>query len=109
VKRLGVRADTEREKESEKQLAVRAAKAAIRRLKEIDGAEALPEDISERMLRRAFDIGLRLSPGTAEEERRGPHTNRVRRTKRVRQIQGEMLSAAPGAGVSAAACRARGA
>ncbi|GAB2839328.1 Na+/H+ antiporter [Streptomyces deserti] len=94
VRRLGVRADTEREKEFEKQLAVRAAKAAKRRLKEIEAVEELPEELSEQMLRRAFDIGLRISPDLADEERREASRQRARRLKRVRRIQGEMLSAA---------------
>ncbi|HET9379686.1 MAG TPA: Na+/H+ antiporter [Streptomyces sp.] len=94
VQRLGVQADTEREKDFEKQLAVRAARVAKQRLKEIDDAEGLPEDISEQMTRRAFDIGLRISPDIAEEERREAHANRVRRLRQVRRIQGEMLSAA---------------
>ncbi|MFF4485713.1 Na+/H+ antiporter [Streptomyces sp. NPDC001544] len=94
VKRLRVRADTEREKEIEKELAVRAAKAAKRRLKEIEAVEELPEELSEQMARRAFDIGLRISPDVGEDERREAHEKRVRRLKRVRRIQGEMLSAA---------------
>ncbi|GAA3558448.1 Na+/H+ antiporter [Streptomyces osmaniensis] len=94
VKRLGVRADSEREAEFEKQLAVRAAKAAKRRLKEIEAVEELPEDLSEQMLRRAFEIGVRISPDMGEDERREAHQQRVRRMKRVRRIQGEMLSAA---------------
>ncbi|MFF4013662.1 Na+/H+ antiporter [Streptomyces sp. NPDC001843] len=94
VKRLRVRADTEREKELEKELAVRAAKAAKRRLKEIEAVEELPEELSEQMARRAFDIGLRISPDVGEDERREAHEKRVRRLKRVRRIQGEMLSAA---------------
>lgn len=94
VQRLGVRADSEREKEFEKQLAVRAAKAAKRRLKEIEAVEELPEELSEQMLRRAFEIGVRISPEMGEEERREAHEQRMRRLKRVRRIQGEMLSAA---------------
>ncbi|MFF9812771.1 Na+/H+ antiporter [Streptomyces sp. NPDC014006] len=94
VKRLGVRADTEREKDFEKELAVRAAKAAKRRLREIEAVEELPEELSEQMLRRAFDIGVRISPDIGEEERREAHEQRVRRLKRVRGIQQEMLSAA---------------
>ncbi|MDT9694482.1 Na+/H+ antiporter [Streptomyces sp. P17] len=94
VKRLGVRTDTAREKEFEKALAVRAAKAAKRRLREIESVEELPEELSEQMLRRAFDIGMRISPDMAEEERREAHEQRVRRLKRARRIQGEMLSAA---------------
>ncbi|MEU5085852.1 Na+/H+ antiporter [Streptomyces sp. NPDC021356] len=94
VKRLGVRADTEREKEFEKELAVRAARAAKRRLKEIETVEDLPDEVSEQMLRRAFEIGLRINPQIGDEERREAQENRVRRIKRLRRIQGEMLSAA---------------
>ncbi|MFI7497228.1 Na+/H+ antiporter [Streptomyces sp. NPDC049687] len=94
VKRLDVRSDTDREKEFEKELAVRAAKAAKRRLREIEAEEDLPEELSEQMLRRAFDIGVRISPDVGEDERREAHEQRVRRLKRVRRIQGEMLSAA---------------
>ncbi|MYW21656.1 Na+/H+ antiporter [Streptomyces sp. SID2955] len=94
VKRLGVRADSEREKEFEKELAVRAAKAAKRRLREIEQVEELPEELSEQMLRRAFDIGIRISPDMGEAERREAQQQRVKRLKRVRRIQNEMLSAA---------------
>ncbi|MET8979802.1 Na+/H+ antiporter [Streptomyces sp. NPDC004539] len=94
VRRLGVRADTEREKEYERELAVRAAKAAKRRLREIEEVEELPDEVSEQLLRRAFEIGVRISPDLAEDERREAHEQRVRRLKRVRRIQGEMLSAA---------------
>ncbi len=94
VNRLGVRGDTEREMEFERQLALRAAKAAKRRLREIEQVEELPEELSERMLRRSFDIGLRISPDIAEDERREAYRQRALRLKRVRRIEGEMLSAA---------------
>nr|WP_206345325.1 Na+/H+ antiporter [Streptomyces thermoviolaceus] len=94
VRRLRVRADTEHEKELERQLAMRAAKAAKRRLREIEAVEDLPEDVSEQLLRRAFEIGLRIDPKIADEERREAHEKRVRRLERVRRIQSEMLSAA---------------
>ncbi|WP_181796775.1 Na+/H+ antiporter [Streptomyces sp. WELS2] len=94
VRRLGVRADAAREKEFEKELAVRAAKAAKRRLREIEQVEELPEELSEQMLRRAFEIGIRISPDMGEEERREAQVQRVKRIKRVRRIQNEMLSAA---------------
>lgn len=94
VERLGVEADTEREKEFEKNLAIRAAKAAKRRLREIEEVEELPEELSEQMLRRAFDIGVRISPDMGDEERREAHQQRAKRLKRVRRIQGEMMSAA---------------
>ncbi len=94
VKRLGVRADTEREKAFERELAVRAAKAAKRRLREIESVEDLPDELSELMQRRAFEIGLRITPQIGDEERREAQEHRVRRLKRVRRIQSEMLSAA---------------
>jgi CPA1 family monovalent cation:H+ antiporter len=94
VRRLGVRADAEREKAFEEELAGRAARAARRRLREIEAVEDLPEEMSEQLLRRAFDIGLRISPQMGEEERRAGHDKRVRRLKRTRQIHNEMLSAA---------------
>jgi CPA1 family monovalent cation:H+ antiporter len=94
VRRLGVQADAEREKEFERELAERAAKAARRRLHEIEEAEDLPEELSEQMLRRAFEIGVRISPDMGEGERREAHRMRMRRLKRMRRIQGELLSAA---------------
>ncbi|MFI0963487.1 Na+/H+ antiporter [Streptomyces sp. NPDC021080] len=94
VRRLGVRADEDVEKAFEKELAVRAAKAARRRLREIEEVEELPEEVSEQLLRRAFEIGVRISPDMGDEERREAHVQRVRRMKRMRRIQGEMMSAA---------------
>jgi CPA1 family monovalent cation:H+ antiporter len=94
VRRLGVKADTDREKEFAKELAIRAAKAAKQRLREIEGTEELPEELSEQMLRRAYDIGVRISPELAEDERREAYREGARRVKRVRRIQQEMLSAA---------------
>ncbi|MFI0236686.1 Na+/H+ antiporter [Streptomyces sp. NPDC016845] len=94
VRKLGVQADTEIEQEYEKDLALRAAKAAKRRLKEIEEVEELPEDVQEQMVRRAYDIGLRINPEMGAEERRATHEKRYARIKRVRRIQNEMLSAA---------------
>ncbi|MFF8274777.1 Na+/H+ antiporter [Streptomyces lateritius] len=94
VKRLGVRADTDAERAFERDLAVRAAKAAKRRLKEIEEAEELPEEVQERLLRGAFDIGARISPDMLDEERRAAFVERAGRVKAVQRIQREMMSAA---------------
>ncbi|PPS74878.1 MULTISPECIES: Na+/H+ antiporter [Streptomyces] len=94
VRRLGVKADTDQEKEFAKALAIRASKAAKQRLREIEGNEELPEELSEQMLRRAYDIGVRISPELAEDERREAYREGARRVKRLRRIQQEMLSAA---------------
>ncbi|MFF8605181.1 Na+/H+ antiporter [Streptomyces sp. NPDC015346] len=94
VKRLGVRADADAERAFERDLAVRAAKAAKHRLKEIEDAEELPEEVQERLLRGAFDIGARISPDMLDEERRAAFVERAGRVKAVQRIQREMLSAA---------------
>ncbi|MFJ9177919.1 Na+/H+ antiporter [Streptomyces sp. NPDC102360] len=94
VRKLGVRSDDTAEREFERQLAVRAAKAAKRRFKEIEEVEELPDEVQEQMLRRAFDIGLRINPEIGADERREKQTKRVDRIKRIRRIQAEMMSAA---------------
>ncbi|MFI9587223.1 Na+/H+ antiporter [Streptomyces sp. NPDC052236] len=94
VRRLGVRADTDAERELERRLASRAAKAAKHRLREIEETEELPEDLSERLLRRAYDMGVRISPDILDEDRREWFTKRVDRLRTMQRIQREMLSAA---------------
>ncbi|MET9578188.1 Na+/H+ antiporter [Streptomyces sp. DT199] len=94
VRLLGVKADEDKEKEFAKALAIRAAKAAKQRLREIEDGEELSEELSEQMLRRAYEIGVRISPELAEDERREAYREGARRVKRVRRIQQEMLSAA---------------
>lgn len=94
VRRLGVRADTDAERELVNVLAGRAAKAARHRLREIESVEDLPEDLSERLLRSAFDIGVRISPDIVDDERREGFKRRVDRIKTVHRIQREMMSAA---------------
>ncbi|MER5972805.1 Na+/H+ antiporter [Streptomyces sp. NPDC002055] len=94
VRRLGVRADTDAEREHERVLALRVAKAAKRRLREIEQVEELPEELSELLLRRAYEIGVRISPDIIDDERRETQEKRIARIRRVQRIQAEMLSAA---------------
>lgn len=94
VARLGVKADTAAERELEKVLAIRAAKAAKRRLREIDEAEDLPDDVVEVLTRRMLEFGVRISPEAADEERREAYEQRARRVRLLRRVQGEMMSAA---------------
>ncbi|GAA1364897.1 Na+/H+ antiporter [Streptomyces beijiangensis] len=94
VRKLDVRADTDAERELERSLAIRAAKAAKRRLKEIQEVEEFPEDVMERLVRSAYDIGARISPDMVDEERRDAVAKRVERAKSMRRIQREMMSAA---------------
>ncbi|MFF9894207.1 MULTISPECIES: Na+/H+ antiporter [Streptomyces] len=94
VKRLDVRADTDAERALERALALRAAKAAKARLREIEEVEELPEELSERLLRGAFDIGARISPDILDDERRERYAKRADRFKTVQRVQREMMSAA---------------
>ncbi|MFD9226054.1 Na+/H+ antiporter [Streptomyces sp. NPDC060064] len=94
VRRLGVRADADAERELERSLARRAAKAAKHRLREIEAVEELPEDISDRLLRGAYDMGARISPDIVDDERREWFAKRDERLRTVQRIQREMMSAA---------------
>jgi CPA1 family monovalent cation:H+ antiporter len=94
VRRLGVEADTDAERETRRKLAIRAAKAAKRRLVEIQEEEDLPEDLVEMLYRRAYDVGARISPDMVDEERREAYGKRVQRLRDVQRIQREMMSAA---------------
>jgi Na+/H+ antiporter len=94
VKRLGVRSDIDAEHDLEKMLALRAMTAAKVRLRDIEAAEPLSDDLSELLHRRAFDLGARICPDIVDDERRESHTKRVKRLKSVRRIQEEMMSAA---------------
>ncbi|GAA0622450.1 Na+/H+ antiporter [Streptomyces crystallinus] len=94
VRRLGVQADTDAERALERELAIRAAKAAKRRLREIEDVEELPEEVMEQLLRRAYDVGARISPDMVDEERREAYAQRVQRLRTIQRIQREMMSAA---------------
>ncbi|MFJ8075935.1 Na+/H+ antiporter [Streptomyces sp. NPDC096176] len=94
VKRLGVQADTDTERQLERDLAIRVAKAAKRRLREIEEVEQLPEDVSERLLRGAYEMGARISPEIVDDERREWFAKRADRMRTVQRIQREMMSAA---------------
>ncbi|UZJ31796.1 Na+/H+ antiporter [Streptomyces endophytica] len=94
VRKLRVRADTDAVDALERELAVRVIKASKRRLKEIMEVEELPDEVSDQLSRRAFDIGARIAPDIVDDERRDLFEKRIGRLKKVQRIQGEMLSAA---------------
>ncbi len=94
VRRLDVGSDVGAEHDQERALAVRAMKAARGRLKEIEAAEEIDEELSEMLHHRAFDLGARISPDIVDDERRESHARRARRNKALRRIQEDMLSAA---------------
>ncbi|SOD58655.1 sodium/proton antiporter, CPA1 family [Streptomyces zhaozhouensis] len=92
--RLGVRGDSGAEEALEHELAVRAASAAKDRLREIARERELPEEVTEALLRRAYELGTRISPRMAEEERRDQVSHRVRRAREFSLLHAELLSAA---------------
>ncbi|WP_411140738.1 Na+/H+ antiporter [Streptomyces sp. x-80] len=94
VRKLRVRADTDAEDALERELALRVIKASKRRLREIMEVEELPEEITDQLSRRAYDIGARISPEIMDDERREHFEKRITRMKKVQRIHGEMLSAA---------------
>ncbi|WP_016907006.1 Na+/H+ antiporter [Streptomyces xiaopingdaonensis] len=94
VRLLRVKADTAAERSVERELALRCAKAARQRLREIEEVEELPEELAEVLVRRAWDVGARISPDMADEERRASQLEHVERMKTLRRVQGELLSAA---------------
>ncbi|MFF8385428.1 Na+/H+ antiporter [Streptomyces kanasensis] len=94
VGRLGVRADSDEERRLERELALRAALAAKRRLKEIQRTEGLPDELVERLRRLALDIGARISPDLVDEERRVAYERRAEHFRTVHRVQHELLSAA---------------
>ncbi|MEV4439842.1 Na+/H+ antiporter [Streptomyces sp. NPDC049577] len=94
VRILGVQADTDADRKLERRLAERATTAARRRLKEIEHAEDLPDDVIEQLHRRAYELGDRISPDLIDEERREAQARHLERVRTVQRIQGEMLSAA---------------
>ncbi|WP_419994180.1 Na+/H+ antiporter [Streptomyces boninensis] len=94
VQKLGVSADSAAEHDLERQLAIRATKAAKRRLKEIQQVEELPDEVAQRLVSRIHELGVRISPEILDDERRAAAKDRMKRAKHMQSIQAEMMSAA---------------
>ncbi|MFB6503632.1 Na+/H+ antiporter [Streptomyces sp. NPDC002466] len=101
VRKLHVKADTAAEEALEKDLAIRAARAAKQRLKEIRAEEDFPEEVAGRLQRMAYDMGARISPDMVDDERREAYAQRAERFKAINRVQREMMSAARHAVLSA--------
>ncbi|MFF4607568.1 Na+/H+ antiporter [Streptomyces sp. NPDC001339] len=94
VRGLGVRADTDAVDAQERELALRVIKASKRRLKEILAVEEVPDEVSDQLARRCYDLGARIAPDIVDDERRELFEKRIARWEKVQRIQNEMLSAA---------------
>jgi CPA1 family monovalent cation:H+ antiporter len=93
VRVLGLTADQDAENAAERRLWLRATKAALRRLKEIDEDEELPEDMVERLRLRHADRLARFRPDVYDEEQRAEAKARVLRIREFRRVEDEMLAA----------------
>ncbi|NGN65865.1 Na+/H+ antiporter [Streptomyces sp. A7024] len=94
VQRLGVSADSAAEHDLERQLAIRATKAAKKRLKEIQQVEDVSDDVAQLLTRRMHEMGVRISPEILDEERRAAAKDRMKQRKHVQTLQAELMSAA---------------
>lgn len=101
VRKLRVKAGTDAEDALEKDLAIRAAKAAKQRLKEIEAVEEFPDEVAERLQRLAYDVGATISSEMVDDERHEAYAKRAERFKAISRVQCEMLSAARHAVLSA--------
>jgi CPA1 family monovalent cation:H+ antiporter len=45
-------------------------------------------------MRRAYEVGVRISPDIVDEERREAHSKRASRMKKIHRLNSELLSAA---------------
>ncbi|MCX5046482.1 Na+/H+ antiporter [Aldersonia sp. NBC_00410] len=97
IRILGVGADTAIERELEHELAHAASTAARERLELLAEREDVPDEVLDRLMRRTVDLGMRISPDLADEERREAAAQRLERLAAFRRIQAEMMSAARGA------------
>jgi len=90
---LDLTADQDAENAVERGLWLRATRAALSRLKEIDEDEELPEEMVERLRNRQAERIARVRPDVYDEELRQEARDRVLRIKEFRRVEEEMLAA----------------
>ena len=101
VRALGVRADTAAERDLERRLALAASGAARDRADELAATRDLPDRALEMLHRMATVIGARISPESLPEDRRDLVAARLPDVRAVREVQGEMMTAARSAVLAA--------
>lgn len=94
VRRLGVVSEGHEEAQTERELALRASRSALNRLKQIESEEDVPDELAERLRTRHSELLARLSPEAYEEEQRAAVQERGQRMQMIRRIEAEMMSAA---------------
>lgn len=93
VRLTGVHADTQKERELERQLWDRVIKAELTRLKEVAAEQDLPDDVYER-LRDGFRQRMaRADPQAADADAKAEAERNLKLAKRLRVIRDEVVEA----------------
>ncbi|GAA5070625.1 Na+/H+ antiporter [Nocardia iowensis] len=93
VRLTGVHADTQRERELERQLWERVIKAELARLKEIAAAEQLPDDVYERLRDGLRQRMARADPQAADADAESAAARNLRLAKKLRVIRADIIDA----------------
>jgi CPA1 family monovalent cation:H+ antiporter len=102
VAKLGVRADTDAEEAAVWDLAKRAAKASLAKLRELDTTDDLPADVSDVLRQRQHGMVLMLagedgeppSDQVRDPDYRAKLAQRAGQVKQIQTVYAEMLTAA---------------
>jgi CPA1 family monovalent cation:H+ antiporter len=98
---LGVQASAEAEQARLRPLAKRAARAALVRLREIESAEDLPDEVVDRLRDRQRVLVSSLSDATDDDDKRQQIAEAAHRGSDMGRVYAEMLSASRQAIVAA--------
>ena len=93
VRALGVGADDRAEREAERRLWFRVAKAELRRLNEAVESGAVPEDLYERLASRQHGRLAQACPEAVDEELRASAKKRFGEAKQLHRLDQEMIAA----------------
>lgn len=93
VKHLGVRESEDVAGAEEERLRLRAAKAALARLRELEAAEEISEELLDDLKARQQAVIAQLRPETYEEDARTALAERRRRKQEYRRLEAELVEA----------------
>ncbi|KRV50182.1 sodium:proton antiporter [Wenjunlia vitaminophila] len=79
---------------AEYDLAMRASRAASHRLRQLEEAEDLPEELCDRLRSQIHELLARASPQVWEEEQEEAVRQRAQRMRQFRELEAELLSVA---------------
>ncbi|MCF2530375.1 Na+/H+ antiporter [Yinghuangia soli] len=94
VKALGVRESEDAAGQAEADLRVRAAKAVLQRLREMEAAEELPDEVVDVMRLRQQAVIAQLRPEAYAEDARKALAEKHRRKREFKRVEAELTEAA---------------